>query len=233
MAVLGGIQGNREALGAVLAALHARGITRVACVGDIVGYNADPDECAALLRERRAPAIAGDHDLIAARRMGLEACGNDAAYALRRTRRALAAETVAYLEALPLWREIAPGVALAHASALKNAGFRFCFFRGQEQEILEADGMTFVSPGSVDAARKGRKLAECAIFDGEAVEFLRVPYDAASSECKAAALGYRIPRWMNGAYSARKRLSRLPHRLAAMSSAALRWPSTFRSSGTN
>src|SRR6185503_5692018 len=41
--VLGDIHGNREALAAVLDALEERGVERVLCVGDIVGYNADPD----------------------------------------------------------------------------------------------------------------------------------------------------------------------------------------------
>ena len=62
--VLGDIHGNLEALQAALAALEARGVTRFACVGDIVGYNADPDACVEALRARDAIAIAGNHDLI-------------------------------------------------------------------------------------------------------------------------------------------------------------------------
>ena len=253
--VLGDIHGNREALAAVLAALEARGVEQLACVGDIVGYNADPDECAAMVRAHRVLSIAGNHDLIAVRRLGFGRCANNAAYALRRTRRALAAETAAYLEALPLYREIAPGVVLIHggvrdvqqymttpAIIAQNAawlredfpGARVCFFgHSHEQKIYDADGITFINPGSVDASRKSRhKLAECAIFDRDRVEFLQVPYDAAATECKAAAFGYRIPPWVDRAYSMRKRLSRLPHRLAAMSSAARRWPSAFRSKAT-
>ncbi|MDF3010741.1 MAG: uncharacterized protein K0S03_1537, partial [Burkholderiales bacterium] len=41
--IVADIHGNREALAAVLAALEARGVGRLACLGDIVGYNADPD----------------------------------------------------------------------------------------------------------------------------------------------------------------------------------------------
>jgi predicted phosphodiesterase len=68
--VLGDIHGNSEALLAALAALERRGVRHLVCVGDIVGYNADPDECAALLRERRAVSIAGNHDLIGLGRLG-------------------------------------------------------------------------------------------------------------------------------------------------------------------
>jgi predicted phosphodiesterase len=58
--VLGDVHGNREALAAALAALERRGIERLLCLGDLVGYNADPDECVAMLRERRALSIAGN-----------------------------------------------------------------------------------------------------------------------------------------------------------------------------
>ena len=47
--VLGDIHGNREALEAALGALEARGVARFLCVGDVVGYNADPDDCISLL----------------------------------------------------------------------------------------------------------------------------------------------------------------------------------------
>jgi putative phosphoesterase len=253
--VLADIHGNREALVAAFAALEARGVERIVCLGDIVGYNADPDECAAMVRERRVASIAGNHDLIAIRRLGFNRCSNNAAYALRRTRRRIAPETVAYLETLPMTREIEPGVVLVHggvrdvqqymttpAIIAQNAawlredfpGARFCFFgHSHEQKIYEVDGLTFINPGSVDASRKSReKLAECAIFDGESIEFLRVPYDAGATECKSAAFGYRIPPWVDRAYSWRRRLSRAPHKLLAMSSAALRWPSALRSKAT-
>src|SRR6185436_13407528 len=152
----------REALLAALAALQARGVERLACLGDIVGYNADPDECATIVRERRALAIAGNHDLISIHRLGFGRCSNNAAYALRRTRRSIAAETAAYLEALPLYREIEPGVLLVHGGVrdvqqymtsrtliAQNAawlredfpGIRVCFFgHSHEQKVYEVDG---------------------------------------------------------------------------------------------
>ena len=265
--VLGDIHGNREALMAVLAAFERGGVQRIACVGDIVGYNADPDECVAIARERRMLSIAGNHDLIAVRRLGFGRCANNAAYALRRTRRAIAAQTAAYLETLPLYREIEPGVLLVHggvrdvqqymttrAVIAENAAWlredfpqaRVCFFgHSHEQKVYEVDGEAreitadrllldpdktyFINPGSVDASRKSRhKLAECAILDRDLIEFVRVPYDAAATECKAAAFGYRIPPWVDRAYSLRKRLSRLPHKALASRWAAARWPSLFQ-----
>jgi predicted phosphodiesterase len=74
---------------------------------------------------------------------------------------------------------------------------------------LERDRLYFINPGSVDASRKHRPtLAECALFDsGErSIEFLRVPYDAAAAEAKAAVFGYRINPWMDRLYAWRRRL---------------------------
>lgn len=112
--VLGDIHGNLEALRAVLAALDERGVRELLCVGDVVGYNADPDECAALLWERGAHVIAGNHDLIATRRLGFERCSNPARYALERTRRCLEPRTVGWLEALPGTMLAEGAIALVH-----------------------------------------------------------------------------------------------------------------------
>src|SRR3954463_7217156 len=112
--VLGDIHGNREALEAVLARLDAEGVTRLLCVGDVVGYNADPDSCAALLRERGAIVIAGNHDLIGTGRLGFERCSNKAMHSLKRTRRHLAADTAQYLCTLPSHHTLEDHVVLTH-----------------------------------------------------------------------------------------------------------------------
>jgi predicted phosphodiesterase len=112
--VLGDIHGNREALAAALAALDRLDIERIVCVGDLVGYNADPDDCVAMLRERGALCIAGNHDLIGTGRLGFERCSNKAMHSLKRTRRALAPETERYLCALPSHLVIEDRVLLTH-----------------------------------------------------------------------------------------------------------------------
>lgn len=99
--IIADVHGNLEALSAVLADLDALQVATIVCLGDVVGYNADPDACAAILAGRGIPSIAGNHDLIALRRLGLSRCSNKAAFALRRTRRAIGATTRRYLEALP------------------------------------------------------------------------------------------------------------------------------------
>jgi predicted phosphodiesterase len=117
MAVLGviaDIHGNREALEAVLAVLDARRVDRLLCLGDIVGYNADPDECVETVRKRRALSIAGNHDLISLRKLDFSRCSNIARYALARTRQTLGDEAAEFLDKLPPNRMLDDGVVLVH-----------------------------------------------------------------------------------------------------------------------
>jgi predicted phosphodiesterase len=192
--ILGDIHGNREALEAVLGALEARGIDRFLCVGDVVGYNADPDDCISLLYARRCITVAGNHDLISVGALRPAGCSDRAAYALRRTRKALRPASVAWLKALPAKRTVEGGIALLHEGTDPQA--RLCISSGgHQQRFYEADGRWFLSPGAVDASRRASgRLAECAILDTEAwsAEFLRLRYDAASTEIKAGMGGYRI-----------------------------------------
>lgn len=160
--VLGDIHGNLEALRATLAALEARGARELLCVGDVVGYNADPDECVALLRSRSVKVIAGNHDLIATRRLGFERCSNQARYALERTRRELAPETAEWLCGLENRLLVEGKIALVHGGVrdvqlymktpqliARNAELlrldfppaRICFFgHSHAQKVYEIDG---------------------------------------------------------------------------------------------
>jgi predicted phosphodiesterase len=157
--ILADIHGNLEALDAVLAALERRGVERLLCLGDIVGYNADPDSCVATLERRGALSIAGNHDLITLGRLGFGRCSNKAMYSLKRTRRRLGTAAAASLAALPMNRRLAEGVVLVHggvrdvqqymvsaAHIRQNAAYlaadfpdaRLCFFgHSHEQKVYE------------------------------------------------------------------------------------------------
>jgi predicted phosphodiesterase len=62
VAVLSDIHGNRPAFEAALAAA-SDGADVLWCLGDLVGYGAEPDACVALARERCRVCLAGNHDL--------------------------------------------------------------------------------------------------------------------------------------------------------------------------
>jgi len=61
-AVLGDVHANLEALTAVLSDARAQQCSHYACVGDIVGYNANPEECLDLIRSAGIPCVKGNHD---------------------------------------------------------------------------------------------------------------------------------------------------------------------------
>ena len=62
-AVLSDIHANLEALTAVLDALAGERIDRTLCLGDFVGYGAEPAACLDRLRACQAVCIGGNHDL--------------------------------------------------------------------------------------------------------------------------------------------------------------------------
>ena len=61
-AILSDIHANLEALEAVLADARARKCTNFVCLGDVVGYNANPGECVKRIRELDCPVVKGNHD---------------------------------------------------------------------------------------------------------------------------------------------------------------------------
>ncbi|MEX2401285.1 MAG: metallophosphoesterase family protein, partial [Rhodothermales bacterium] len=67
IAVISDIHSNLEALTAVLEEIDARGIEEIVCLGDVVGYGADPAACVDLVRRRCALTVLGNHDEAVAR----------------------------------------------------------------------------------------------------------------------------------------------------------------------
>ncbi len=113
--VISDIHSNLPALRVVLERLS--GVDGFLCLGDIVGYGAEPNECCATVRALHCPTLMGNHDAGAVGKLGLEWFNRTAAEALSWTARALTAENLAFLEALP---ECAAqnGILLAHGSPL-------------------------------------------------------------------------------------------------------------------
>ncbi len=73
VAVITDIHGNLPALEAALAAIESRGIERIYCGGDLVGYGPHPNEVCRLVERREIPTIHGNYDYAIGR--DLEDCG--------------------------------------------------------------------------------------------------------------------------------------------------------------
>lgn len=64
-ALISDVHANLEALQAVLDVIDANGVGQIVCLGDVVGYNANPNECVDIIRERGIPTVCGNHDAVA------------------------------------------------------------------------------------------------------------------------------------------------------------------------
>ncbi len=65
VAIISDIHGNMEAFRAVLEDIDLCGIDDIICLGDTIGYGAEPNEVIYLLRERRIATIIGNHEVAA------------------------------------------------------------------------------------------------------------------------------------------------------------------------
>ncbi|MFL6521776.1 MAG: metallophosphoesterase family protein [Chthoniobacterales bacterium] len=62
IAILSDLHANLEATEAVLADARERDCTDYICLGDVVGYNANPRECLAIVQKIECPVVKGNHD---------------------------------------------------------------------------------------------------------------------------------------------------------------------------
>ena len=115
VAVISDIHANRQALEATLEAVADSDASELWCLGDLVGYGADPDACVELTREHAAVCLAGNHDLAVTGGIAMDEFSRGAMLAAQWTRDVIAPENLAFLEGLePQAREGAVG--LYHAS---------------------------------------------------------------------------------------------------------------------
>ena len=115
VAVISDVHGNLQALEAVLEQAGATGFDELWCLGDIVGYGARPRECLALVRERSAICLGGNHDLVVAGVLDIDQFTAEAGVAARWTRSVLTEEELEFLASLSAQGERA-GISLYHGS---------------------------------------------------------------------------------------------------------------------
>jgi diadenosine tetraphosphatase ApaH/serine/threonine PP2A family protein phosphatase len=100
VAALSDIHANRPALDAVLEAVGETGVEEIWCLGDLVGYGAEPDGCTEIVRERCAVSLCGNHDLAVLGEIDVTTFSETAAVAVRWTREVASEETIAFLRGL-------------------------------------------------------------------------------------------------------------------------------------
>lgn len=100
-AILGDIHANVEALVAVLGGIANDDVDEIVCLGDIVGYNANPNDCVDIVRTVPMRCIAGNHDRAAIGGKDVTTFGGSARRAIEWTRGALTEQNREYLATLP------------------------------------------------------------------------------------------------------------------------------------
>lgn len=102
-AVLADIHSNLEALEACIGDAKKQGCKRILCLGDIVGYNANPNECIELLRKNKAICLMGNHDAACTGNLSIEWFNPLARQCLEWTKRALSNKNKKFLSELPVF----------------------------------------------------------------------------------------------------------------------------------
>ena len=100
IALISDIHGNLPALEAVLAAVEEQRADAIWCLGDLVGYGAQPNECVDLTAGAVEICLIGNHDLVVIDRLDISDFSANAAVAAEWTREQLTPEARQYLEKL-------------------------------------------------------------------------------------------------------------------------------------
>jgi diadenosine tetraphosphatase ApaH/serine/threonine PP2A family protein phosphatase len=115
VALLSDVHGNLPAFESVLADIESQGVDERWCLGDLVGYGAQPDECVALAKETCDLSLIGNHDLVVIDKLDVSDFSMNAAIAATWTKDNIDAPAVEYLQGLDTHDESKP-VGLYHAS---------------------------------------------------------------------------------------------------------------------
>jgi diadenosine tetraphosphatase ApaH/serine/threonine PP2A family protein phosphatase len=138
IALLSDVHGNLPAFEAVLADVREVGVDETWCLGDLVGYGAQPDECVELARSECDVCLAGNHDLVVTGEIDIAAFSSTAAVAATWTREHISAEALDFL------RGLAPAddkrvVGLYHASP-RDPVWEYVLSTWQAEECMRVMG---------------------------------------------------------------------------------------------
>ncbi len=110
------IHANLEALQAVFARLEQEKIDQYICLGDIVGYGANPKECIQMVLDKKSLVIAGNHDYAVAGKLNLDFFNHFAREAAMWTRKQLTNDEKQFLANLDLVQVIQDILTIVHGT---------------------------------------------------------------------------------------------------------------------
>jgi diadenosine tetraphosphatase ApaH/serine/threonine PP2A family protein phosphatase len=227
-AVLSDIHSNRHALEAVLTAVDEAGVDQIWCLGDMVGYGAEPDACTALIRERSSTCLVGNHDLALLGAIDVSTFSETAAAAVEWTRANVSDETLEFLGTLDPAAS-RNGVGLFHASP-RDPVWEYVLSTDQAEAGLEAQeervglighshiALFFVQPpGARPGHAQGAQAGDGAEIDLSEGEWLLNPGSVGQprdGDPRAAWLELDTERWLG-------RYHRVPYEIEGAAAAIL------------
>ncbi len=139
------VHSNMEALRAVAETYKSQNIDMFVCLGDVVGYGADPNGCCDLVKEMVKYTVLGNHDAAVSDRMDYGYYYDAARNALDWHRNAITEENYAWLKSLP-YREDGVDMTFCHGSPRNLEAFDYIFTPSQAETLLEDfDGLSKVT----------------------------------------------------------------------------------------
>jgi len=120
------IHANLEALEVVVERLKAEGVEQYLCLGDLVGYGANPNECIEKVKTLPGLIVAGNHDYAAVGKTTLDDFNRIAAEAVLWTKSRLTQSSLRFLENLELKKTELPFL-LVHATPSAPASWNYVY----------------------------------------------------------------------------------------------------------
>lgn len=124
--IISDIHSNIEALDEVLMVMARLKIDRYVCLGDLVGYGANPSEVMDIVRPLVDFTIMGNHDAAVAGQMDYQYYYDEARDALAWTRESLSEENIEYLKSLPYFR-IEEEICFVHGEPIAPERFNYVY----------------------------------------------------------------------------------------------------------
>lgn len=141
LAIISDIHANLEALGATLGSITTEHVDHIVCLGDIVGYNANPAECIAELRKLNALCVTGNHDRAVCGDITTDGFSPVAARAVLWTYRQLGKDALEFLGTLPFTRTIGGQLVAVHGALHPRFGQDLVRLDNYERRVMSAEAL--------------------------------------------------------------------------------------------
>jgi len=123
-AIFGDMHSNLEAYEAFVADAKNESIDQYLCVGDVVGYGADPDRCIEITKNLQCPTVAGNNDMAVINKLPLDNFNIFAREAIEWTKEHISDEGIRFLSNLDYVHE-EEEIVLTHGSLRDPSDFNY------------------------------------------------------------------------------------------------------------